>query len=463
MACGAESADSVSVANYYQNTLRDKPQGVYEWPEEGLLFVQARLPYTAKRTSDRMDGDLLLAQQRELFAWLVKGVAPRVDASQDLSAGLSKVREVVRRYYPTWGYTVDWHYSFEGQRFNYEASGERVSCVVCAKAEVEKTRPANLAKPISSEEWLKGLKSLISDRYYDRVNAAFMADLGFYDGIVSCGEVADNIFIKSAEGAASHEFAKVSEALTDYLSSSERSSDFHEAMRAIEQIPSRRSFSSLPPKISASTNVVVTVTTNLIESGSVETNTRKCSAKGVTPFMVCGDVAYERAVCMDDAIVTTEETVTIVTTRRALRQRIDKTYSADPKFEKLFLSGGTNLNDVVARTELGKKAEKVFFAKGTAESREKILLEALRENPGDKVLWNLYGRMLQNQSDYYGALICFRNAIRLDHTYDFALTNLALTYRELKCFNLSFSAAIVAYGVADDQWCVKKSLEILSE
>ena len=40
---GAEGSPSAA-AVYYQRELKDKPQGIYEWPEKGLLFVQVHVP-----------------------------------------------------------------------------------------------------------------------------------------------------------------------------------------------------------------------------------------------------------------------------------------------------------------------------------------------------------------------------------------------------------------------------------
>ena len=41
---------SVTALNFYRLRVKDKPQGVYEWPEEGLLFVQVRIPYAGSET-----------------------------------------------------------------------------------------------------------------------------------------------------------------------------------------------------------------------------------------------------------------------------------------------------------------------------------------------------------------------------------------------------------------------------
>ena len=169
----------------------------------------------------------------------------------------------------------------------------------------------------------------------------------------------------------------------------------------------------------------------------------------------------ERSVRSDESIITTVETCTVVRTRKILVQRIARDYRASPKFERLFLSGGSEPNAKAARTERGKVAERAFFGACAPSERERLVLEALRENPGDKVLWNLYGRLLQNKKDWLGARICFRNALRLDREYQFALANLALTYQAMGRRELAVAAAIVAYGVATDGWCKSQSEGVL--
>ena len=77
------------------------------------------------------------------------------------------------------------------------------------------------------------------------------------------------------------------------------------------------------------------------------------------------------------------------------------------------------------------------------------------------MLWNLYGRLLQSKKDWLGARICFRNALRLDREYQFALTNLALTYQAMGRRELAVPAAMVAYGLATDGWCKSQAEGVL--
>ena len=115
------------------------------------------------------------------------------------------------------------------------------------------------------------------------------------------------------------------------------------------------------------------------------------------------------------------------------------------------------------RTALGLAAEKQFYENGgkTFEQREKFLIDALRENPGDKVLWNLLGRMMMIRQDWHGGLVCMRNALRLDREYAFALTNVAIIYHSLGFDELAFGAAIAVMGVTDDAWCKKEAEKLI--
>ena len=162
---------------------------------------------------------------------------------------------------------------------------------------------------------------------------------------------------------------------------------------------------------------------------------------------------------------TFEVVTTTVETKRQARilKKITTPMAVDPVFEKLFLSGGSMPNSSAARTAKGRAAEKAFYASSsqTPAEREQLLIEALRENPGDKVLWNLLGRIMLNRQDRIGGLICFRNALRLDKNYEFALANLAMAYDGMGWHDLAYGAAIVAYGMAKNDWCVKESMKIL--
>ncbi len=449
--CGTEGAPSASAAAYYQRHLKDKPQGVYEWPEGGLLFVQVHVPY-AKGAGEGIDANTLLAEHQELYAWLAARAAERKVDSK-LPFGLDRVRRLVRANYPMWEFTADWEYKLDGQAFSREEEGKRVACVVCDKKAVEATMPAAFLDSAPDEVWLAGACELVGECYAKRVNVPFMEQVGLFDCAEVCGKGKAPKSGPATESAAYREYMEVARETADYLATSSLAKELRAVQKELENIANRLDVAYVAPPESFVTNVTVNVSTNHAVAANAVTNVAAVSFDGITAVMPAGGTVVERNVRSDESIITTVETCTVVRTRKILVQRIARDYRASPKFERLFLSGGKEPNAKSARTERGKVAERAFYGACAPEERERLILEALRENPGDKVLWNLYGRLLQSKKDWVGARICFRNALWLDREYQFALTNLALTYQAMGRRELAAAAAMVAYGLATDGWC----------
>ena len=457
-ACGAEGSPSAAAA-YYQRELKDKPQGVYEWPEKGLLFVQVHVPYLTDGSED-LDANTLLAEHRELYAWLA-GKAGERKVDPELPPGLDRVRRLVRANYPTWEYTADWEYKLDGQAFSREETGKRVACAVCDRKAVEATMPKAFLDPVPDATWLAGARELVDECYAGRVNVPFMEQVGLFDCAELCGKGKAPMSGVVTESPAYREYLEVERETADYLAASDLAKSLRAAQKGLESISNRLDVAYVVPPESFATNVYRNVSTNRAVAVHAVTNMAEVPYAGITAVMPAGGTVVARSVRSDESIITTVETCLVVRTRKVLVQRIAHDYRASARFERLFLSGGKAPNAAVARTERGKVAERAFFDACAPEERERLMLEALRENPGDKVLWNLYGRLLQGKKDWLGARICFRNALRLDHEYQFALTNLALTYQAMGRRELAESAALVAYGLATDGWCKTQSEGIL--
>ena len=458
-ACGAEEDSSASAAAYYQRHLKDKPQGVYEWPEKGLLFVQVHVPYVTDG-SENLDANTLLAEHQELYAWLAARAGERKVDSK-LPPGLEHARRLVRANFPTWEYTADWRYDLTGQAFSREEDGKRVACVVCDKKAVEATMPKAFLDPVADDVWLAGLRELVGECYAGRVNVPFMEQIGLFDCANVRGKGKAPTSGVVTESPAYREYLEVEKETAGYLAAEGLPRDLRAAQDSLEHIPARPDVAYTVPPESFVTNVTVNVFTNRAVAANAVTNVAAVPYAGIAAVMPAGGTVVERNVRSDESIITTVETCLVVRTRKVLVQRIARDYRASARFERLFLSGGKETNAAKARTERGKAAEKAFFGACAQEERERLVLEALRENPGDKVLWNLYGRLLQSKKDWLGARICFRNALRIDHEYQFALTNLALTYQSMGRRELAGSAALVAYGLATDGWCKMQSEGIL--
>ena len=457
--CGAEGPSSASAAAYYQRHVKDKPQGVYEWPEEGLLFVQVHVPYV-KGGGEGIDANTLLAEHQELYAWLAARAGERKQDAK-LPFGLDRTRQFVRANYPTWEYTADWEYKLTGPAFSREEEGKRVACVVCDKKSVEATMPKEFLESAADDVWLAGVRELVGECYLSRINVPFMEQVGLFDCAALWGKGQSPQPGPATERPAYREYLEAERETADYLASSDLARSLREAQKALESIPTRLDVDYTVPPERFATNVTVHVTTNLAVAAHAVTNKVVVPFDGIAAVMPAGGTVVERSVRSDESIITTVETCMVVRTRRILVQRIARDYRASPKFERLFLSGGKDANEKAARTERGKAAERAFYGACAQEERERLVLDALRENPGDKVLWNLYGRLLQNKKDWIGARICFRNALRLDREYQFALTNLALTYQAMGRRELAAAAAMVAYGLATDGWCKSQSEGVL--
>ena len=145
------------------------------------------------------------------------------------------------------------------------------------------------------------------------------------------------------------------------------------------------------------------------------------------------------------------EKIEIVTTRRF------------PRMQQLFLDEQNETNFPTARLESGVKAIASLSGKNKIGSDEqrRLFKVALCESPGDKELWNFYGRLLRDAGDFYGAIICFRNAHKLDSKFVYPIVNLAVTYKLLGKDSLAIGLALFGCGMAEDNWSVSQLNSIL--
>jgi len=429
----AGDAPPAMVSSYYKLRVKDEPAGVYEWNDHDLLFVQVRVPELVGDAAEEMAGRILLAEHKELFAWLARHAAQdRKDSV--LSPGMEWLRRFVRSENPLWEYEADWQYSFSGPHFSRHEVGERVCCAVCKKSEVVATMPSAFLKPLGEDKWVGGGKAIVRDKYPGKADRLFMWQIGLLDALaLSLDKVASlDVWVKefgTDDSAAYLEYKKVCKELERYLAESETARFFASEKSRLETLPDKISYEWDRRRPATEKNVETHTVTNKISESEFE-------------------------------VVVTEREV-----RKSIRtlHKIVTKMAVDPRFEKCFLSGGLMENVASERTPLGHAAEKQFYENGgqTLEQREKLLIDALRENPGDKVLWNLLGRMMMSRQDWHGGLVCMRNALQLDREYAFALTNLAIIYHRLGFDELAFGAATVAIGIAEDTWCRKEAERIL--
>lgn len=475
---------SAAAEAYYRLHVENEPEGVYEWPERDLVFVQVRIPRAKGMTPDSIDSAELSATRRLMHTWLA-GKAARRRVDEPLPPGMDFVRATCRKHLPMLEYASGWTFTGESLNFSRENGSEHIGATVFSLSKALDSIPAAYLAPVKDEVWINGMKHLAERNYAAQGDLPFMWSIGALDclelsrkhdgrfpdwGAEDFPSALRTFFDAAAStwhdapSEAIGEYAALRTELFEYLTTSQTAKGFLCDARNLVKPPPISESSECFPRISACTNIQITVVTNFVETASSITNVSKTTmakdAQHMPSMPLAGEITVKTVQTGIAEIVTTQATTVTIETHAQLR-RTDTEYSGEPRFEALFLSGGCLPNTPSPRTTAGIAAEKTFYAKASMDSRENAVLGALRENPGDKVLWNLYGRLLQARGEHLGAIICFRNALRLDMQYEFALTNLADEYRSAGRKKLSVGMAMLARGLASDPWCIKKAEAVL--
>ena len=470
---------------FYQNNLLERPTGVYEG--EGWTFFQTRIPFdkTAKGRQAAQQA-ARHAHDRLLLRWMIDRSIEKGDAGAKprLSPGASLVRDLVRTEEPAWEFeslvvtSVDIQQmadQTEGSFFVFASGGESEKLLSAV--------PEKLGSPWPTARWASAAKDAVRLRYRTAPDD-FIAACGAFDLIdvrrtgtkslfpsldskTFSADLEDFVLSNSAEmdGPGRDEAAAFSSALAKYVASSEAAVRIRERARALQSpsLVKRLVFSS--PVIVEETNRVSTVETNWIDKAEISSNrTVRTLPSGGS---LRGAVPYRASVFVERTskpafVVRTNETITIVRRTETRSENVCIAETGRPQFERLFLSAGTLPNVPAQQTDWGASAVSRFYSKGLGPvEREAILMDALGENPGDKSLWNFLGRVYQDRKDWIGAAICFRNALRLDPEFDYALTNLADCHKALGNMNLAVGTAVLARGLATNEWCEKRAAAIL--
>ncbi len=477
----AEPISSAEAGAYCRLHLENKPEGVYEWDD--LLFVQVRISRKDIRRPEQLESAELSATRRLLHKWLMdRASVKRVD--DDLPLGMDRVRSLCRRLMPYHEYTSEWRFAGESCAFSGEEDLEHVCTTVFRKSDVIASLPASYLNPVAEGVWYDGLEKIVSRLYLREADRTFMADIGALDCLdavrqtdVALPPFDDDAFPagvsafldgaaatwRDADSPAKGEYESVWRGLREYLTASEQAKRLRSDALAILNPPSATVYSAAPPETLSSQYDFSFTSTNSIAGANPVTNLtlEAGSALHALPAMSLGDSVEVESVQTDDAVVTTVRTQMVVTVTRTLVRKTVSSYRGEPRFEQLFFGAGSLPNAAAERLASGVAAEKAFYGRASIDERERLLLLALRENPGDKALWNLYGRLFQTRRDLYGALICFRNALRIDPDYEFAMANIAAVYSDMGLRNLAVGMAALARGVASDAWCRKTAEAIL--
>jgi len=473
---------------HYQDHLFDLPSGIYE--HDGWTYFQARVPIeesSSGRTKARRDA--FAALDRLVLRWMIdRSVEKREKSEQpNLSPGASLVRSLVREVSPEYEFgKIEIPPVDLVQMTEQTDDGVFVAASAGRTSDLLRRVPENIGAPWPSSRWVASAKDAVRLRY-KASPASFLAEAGALDPLSvrrnetpeGFPDAASNsfteeiaVFIRKTvpsvglqNESAAAEMKSFADALSRYVSESEEGRRMRDRALSLQRADPvvRTVFSA--PSVSEETNRVATVVTNWIEHAETVSNRTVRTLAGES--MLRGSVPYGGKVFLERTsvprfTVTTNETITIrrQTNARAEEVRVEET--GRPQFERLFLSAGTLPNVSSPQTDRGVAAVSLFYKKGVStDAKETALKNALGENPGDKNLWNFLGRIYQDRKDYLGAAICFRNALRLDSEFDYALTNLADCHKALGNVSLAVGTAVLARGLATNEWCEKHADAIL--
>ena len=128
----------------------------------------------------------------------------------------------------------------------------------------------------------------------------------------------------------------------------------------------------------------------------------------------------------------------------------------------MMLSFASCLQEAQTPDMSGLKAYRVFRSKRKDPAViRKNLISALNKTPGSALLWSALGECYLEQDAIPLALSCFRNALRVERNYPYALDRMAAAYERYHCPALARGLAIFAYALTNEDEYRKNSLRIL--
>ena len=454
MACtlsAAFAADREGRLATYQKEVQSRESGVYE--VDGDLYVQVRIP-ASPGPAGRVKMKAVLEANELLRKWAIGYSAQARGKADAGSDGVKLAAAVADACNPAWRFN-DWNVKIIGQEVSRTEKDFVLLCQIMSKDDAVKLIPPSFSQAVPQDALFKVLRPLVAafrtrdpDRLYGMCNAL---DL---DANAAASQKAKN------------EYGSVEGKIKEYLASSPLAAEFRNHSERIRAGVSSESWTEIPlnPEVEKAERVVSA--TNIPEKVTKTTTfvvrAQTAGEKKSMGTALRSEVKEETQVSDEEVIVETR-TVTTTTIVKTVRRRTIRTSAGDPAFEEIFLSGGERRQAAAPQTENGRKAVAVYFDAITPMDGKAVCIhDALCENPGDAQLWNLYGRCLVHRKDILGALICFKVALKIDETNQYALTNLAICYDALGCTDLACGMAVLAFGAADDDWCVREARKILS-
>ena len=439
----AFAADREDRLARYQNDIKSRESGVYEIG--GDLYVNVRFPVNGSVQLNRAKMKAALEANNLLKKWAIDYSAPARNKVDSAPGGVKFAASFADTINIIWRFN-DWNMKFKGQEVSPYEKGFVLLCQIMAKDDVVKQIPPSFSQAIPQDLLFKVLPSFVREMRKRDTKKLY--------GMCSAIDLMSDVAVAPK---AKEEFAKANAELEKYLASSEFVVGLRERAKKIRGPIVVESWEEIPQKPMEEVSNSVVVVTNVIAEIKVATNvvTRAQSDKErqASGFAAKGEVKETTRISDEEEVVETR-TVTTVKTIRKIRRKTVKEVSGAPLFEDVFISGGKKLGKASPQTEVGKKAVAAYFDAVTPmDEKSRMVDEALCENPGDSQLRNLYGRCLLQKGEKLAALVCFRCAAKLDAANQYAITNLSSVYDDLGYAELAHGLAVIAYGIADDEWC----------
>lgn len=453
--CGATlfAAEPFSRLSTYQREVKGRTNGVYEI--DGSLYVHVQAPVNAREGASRQKMRAVATANDLLRKWALDVTKAERVRKVDVPEGQGRAMAVLDATVPTWR-NLGWNVKFKGQEHAGQDGKQFWFVQIASKEDLLKAIPASFRNPVPRRELVcETLRTVLPKFAKGDAKAKVWQKCQAID-ILPSGE-----FDPSAKA----EFENVRAQVEALLSTSPLAEEMRQSAKRICAAETKDEWFDDWREPSVVTNVVTTTQTNRLGVAKVSTNRleRAQTAEDVVARgrSTGGVVSVTEVDAISEEVVV-QEVVTVTTKKICSRRHHETSIRGQALFEEIFLSGGVAANAAKPRTARGAEAAQAYFSGQTDNAtREKLLREALGENPGDCELWNLYGRCRLMQDDLLGALICFRAAIRLDATNQYVLTNLALVYDRLKCPTLAGGMSVLAYGLSTDAWCTKNAETIL--
>lgn len=452
-ALAARAADAENRLAYYQENIKSRDTGVYE--NDDVLYFQVKLPYGKVDRSDYKKHEATKLIYDMVRSWAIEYAMQKQQAREPLSEGMVFARRIVSKYYPQWNYGA-WIFRGKSQRAVPDSSsGFYTDGMIVEKGELVGQIPDGYYQNGSIEDLIKGIKTVVRT-YTTKAQREKFLKVCCVPDLLENREVLSENCVKN--------YLTVEEKIADFVRRSEFVRNIREDQCRISspQIETRIVNEQLEPTVKKT--MFSGCTTNMFEQVLSKTNVKyKCqsSTSIAERGMSENGSLSETLVTGSLGEIVNVTTQIIVSTQRIVIQQECASTVGTPAFETIFLNGFTNAAAVKVTTERGQVATATFGGKSTAVQKKTALRDALRENPYDKTLWNLYGRFLQNSGEKMGAIICYRRALSLDPQYDYALVNLGIVYKELGFCNLAYGLAFLAEGLTDNDWVRGKAIEVL--